>query len=113
MVWAAETISTGTVQAGDEPWDSQGWMLGHGLGNVQILPDLHPHAGRTGLGRCRRGGELSAALPSDAMQEPVQTFAGILLHEAKENLSCKGSLEGLVHLLLSRGTVPQLRATST
>lgn len=47
------------------------------------------------------------------MQEPVQTFAGILLHEAKKNLSCEGLLEGLVHLLLSRGVLPQLGAISS
>lgn len=79
----------------------------------KILTDLHPRAGRTGLGRCHRGGELTAALPADAMQEPVQTFAGILLHEAKKNLSCEGLLEGLVHLLLSRGVLPQLGAISS
>lgn len=48
VVGAAATSSTGTVQAGDEPWVSQGWVLGHGGGhgveNVQN-PDRSPSTG--------------------------------------------------------------------
>ena len=84
-------MGPGPTFCGSPKWPGRLGFTGLGCWDVvvdsewrtcEVLPDLSPQAGRTGLGRCHRGGELAASVPSDATQGPVQTFAGILLREA-------------------------------